>query len=142
MGEKTFEKTFDPTPDDGSSIHERSTPKIAAIIIVAILIVSILVGVTLYFIDIKKFTEDERIVDVVRHLAAENKTNLGSNERLKQQQEIVVSSTQVPPSVPSDKVLIEKETIYDEIIVKPNATIDFEEVSIFQNSFVNPQLHW
>jgi hypothetical protein len=79
-----------------------------------------------YFIDIKKFTEEERIVDVVRHLATGNKTSYGNNESLKQ----LVTSTLPPPAAASEEVIIEKETIYDEIIVKPNATIELEEVRI------------
>ena len=137
--QKTFNKN-DSTPDDGSSVHERSTPKIAAIIIVAFLVVAILVGVTVYFSDVKKFTEQERIVDVVRHLATENKTNFGNNDSLMQQQQEQQSveslTTQVPPSVASEEVIIEKEIIYDEIIVKPNATIDLEEVSIQYNYLI------
>lgn len=37
-----------------SSIHKRSTPKVAAIIIVAFLVISSLAGVTVYFITSEK----------------------------------------------------------------------------------------
>ena len=120
----------DVSSDDGTSVHERSTPKIAAIIIASVFVIAILVGVTVYLIDAKKlFGVDESIVQVVRQVSTENKTKIGNNESLKQ---LLQSSTETPEILEKEKVEkvefdFKEETFYDEVQPTDNPA-DVEEI--------------
>jgi len=126
----------DVSSDDGSSVHERSTPKIAAIIIASVFVIAILVGVTVYLIDAKKLFGvgvDETVV--VLQVLPENKTKIGNNESLKQ---LLQSSTQAPEILENENVDLnfrenveldfKEETFYDEVKPTDNAG-DVEETA-------------
>jgi hypothetical protein len=126
----------DVSSDDGSSVHERSTPKIAAIIIASVFVIAILVGVTVYLIDAKKLFGvgvDETVV--VLQVLPENKTKIGNNESLKQ---LLQSSTQSPEILENENVDLnfrenveldfKEETFYDEVKPTDDAA-DVEETA-------------
>jgi hypothetical protein len=57
-----------------SSVHRRSTPKIAAVIIAAIIVIAGLVGVTVYLIDGERFMQKSKEVEVAKGGGGGNET--------------------------------------------------------------------